>query len=573
MRRLIQKEPGKLIVLEGPDGVGKTTLAAELGNRLEAAGERTRVLSFPGREPGTLGAHVYALHHAPSLFQIESMTAASKQLLHVAAHLDVIESKIQLWLKDGINVILDRYWWSTWVYGRVEGVSTALLDAMMGVERAAWGRTMPALTVLLRRQQPINRDVSAAEWINFQNLYSDLAMRERAETAVLFLDDSPTPQSACDSILAVLQKKASQHAKGLSRQELSIDLVAPERSSTGPVVLTHLSPIKATPVYDTYWKFAVERQEVFFRRLEGRPAPWTDDPILQTFKFTNAYRASDRVSQFLIRNVIYNEKYPTDREEVFFRILLFKLFNKIDTWELLESKLGPILYSEYSFARYDEILTAAMARGERIYSGAYIMPSGGRILGFSTKHRNHLSLLERMMADDAPRKIQDAKTMHAGFDILLTYPTIGEFLAYQFVIDLNYSELTCFSERDFVVPGPGALDGIRKCFVDLGGLNEPELIRFIADQQEREFERLGQRFRSLWGRPLHLIDCQNLFCEVDKYSRVYHPEIAGISGRTRIKQRFSQNPASIGYWYPPKWGLNDHIAANPKNHSLTKGAV
>ena len=58
---------------------------------------------------------------------------------------------------------------------------------------------------------------------------------------------------------------------------------------------------------------------------------------------------------------------------------------------------------------------------------------------------------------------------------------------------------------DFVVPGPGARDGIRKCFVDPGGLNEPELIRLMADLQEQEFERLSLNFQSLWGRQLQLI--------------------------------------------------------------------
>ena len=64
---------------------------------------------------------------------------------------------------------------------------------------------------------------------------------------------------------------------------------------------------------------------------------------------------------------------------------------------------------------------------------------------------------------------------------------------------------------EFVVPGPGALDGIHKCFSDLGGLNEIDIIRLVADRQrqEYEFERLGLEFRSLWGRRLQLIDCQN----------------------------------------------------------------
>ncbi len=83
----------------------------------------------------------------------------------------------------------------------------------------------------------------------------------------------------------------------------------------------------------------------------------------------------------------------------------------------------------------------------------------------------------------------------------------------------------------------------------------------MADRQEQEFDRLGIDFSSLWGRRLQLIDCQNLFCEVDKYSRVRHPEVAGLSGRLRIKQRLSAKQNLPSPWYPPKWGLNEKIAA------------
>jgi len=90
------------------------------------------------------------------------------------------------------------------------------------------------------------------------------------------------------------------------------------------------------------------------------------------------------------------------------------------------------------------------------------------------------------------------------------------------------------------------------------------MIRVMADRQEREFERLGITFRSLFGRRLQLIDCQNLFCEVDKYARVHHPEIAGRSGRSRIKQRFVPKQTQIQYWYPPKWRINHMIPSAPK---------
>jgi len=344
---------------------------------------------------------------------------------------------------------------------------------------------------------------------------------------------------------------------GISKSQLSeSDPIAVHAPLAGP---SHLLPIKVTPVFDTYWRFAVERQSVFCQRVQGIPAPWTTDPVISVHKFTNAYRASDRVSQYMIRHVIYRDDLSKSPSEVLFRTLLFKLFNKIETWKLLEHAFGEITFKNYKFEHYDKVLSQAMRAGGRIYSAAYIMPPGGSAFGHTAKHQNHLRLLERMMADDLAGQLAQLKKMQTAFELLRSYPTIGDFLAYQFATDINYSEITDFSEMDFVIPGPGARDGLRKCFADSAGLNEAELIRLMADNQEREFERLGINFQSLWGRRLQLIDCQNLFCEVDKYARVAHPEVAGISGRTRIKQKFSPTGALDLPWYPPKWGINSKI--------------
>jgi hypothetical protein len=175
------------------------------------------------------------------------------------------------------------------------------------------------------------------------------------------------------------------------------------------------------------------------------------------------------------------------------------------------------------------------------------------------------------MEDELSLQIAGSKTMLDAFTLLRSYPMIGDFLAYQYVTDLNYSTLTDFSEMQFVVPGPGAKGGISKCFASLGGLSEADIIRVVVDRQEIEFERLGIDFKSLWGRPLQLIDCQNLFCEVDKYSRVFHPDITGSSLRTRIKQKFRATSDPIDYWYPPKWGINDKLARqqDDRRHSST----
>ena len=58
-----------------------------------------------------------------------------------------------------------------------------------------------------------------------------------------------------------------------------------------------LNSPKRSKVYDTYWLFASKRFEVFKRRLSNKSGPWTSDPVIANNRFTNVFRASDRVSQ------------------------------------------------------------------------------------------------------------------------------------------------------------------------------------------------------------------------------------------------------------------------------------
>ena len=327
--------------------------------------------------------------------------------------------------------------------------------------------------------------------------------------------------------------------------------------STRPKIFIKRKPVSTSNLYDHYWYLAKKRQDVFFSKLKGERYPWSDDQIINVFKFTNAYRASDRTSQYLIKNVIYNGDQSS--KEVFFRSILFKLFNKIETWELLLDEFESVNYSDFSFIKYDRVLTNAMTRGEKIYSAAYIMPSRGIPTAHSKKHRMHLELIDKMVSDDLPEKISNVKHFEEVYSLLLSYPGIGKFLAFQYAIDLNYSNIINFDEMDFVVAGPGATNGIMKCFSDRAGLTDEDLIKYVADNQENEFKRLELEFKTLWGRPLQLIDCQNLFCEVDKYSRAKFPELSGKNGRSRIKQKYRMHSEAIDYWYPPKWGINELI--------------
>jgi hypothetical protein len=299
-----------------------------------------------------------------------------------------------------------------------------------------------------------------------------------------------------------------------------------------------LSP---TPVFDTYWRFAASRQAVYLARVAGQPGPWTSDPVLRRHRFTNCYRAADRVSQFLISQVCYAGDQTPD--EAFFRTLLFKLFNRTSTWSLLRESLGELRWDTYTFGTYNDVLNRTFAGGTKLYSAAYLMPSPR--LGEDRKHSNHLRLIELMMHSQAAQLIQAAGSMRQEFEVLRSFPGIGDFLAYQYLIDLNYGDFINFDEMEFAVPGPGARDGIRKCFGPASDGIEVEIIRYMADHQEEQFGRLGLSFPGLWGRRLQLVDCQNLFCEVDKYSRVVHPTISGLSGRTRIKQSYRIDTAPV----------------------------
>ena len=304
-----------------------------------------------------------------------------------------------------------------------------------------------------------------------------------------------------------------------------------------------------TGVFDTYWKFAKKRQDVFISRISKKRSPWSGDPIISEYKFTNVYRASDRVSQYLIQNVIYedNQNY----EEVFFRILLFKLFNKIETWEFLLEHLGHTpCWRTFNLSKYEKILKK-LSKDKAVYSQAYIMPSPS--FQKPKKLQNHLLLLKTMMKEKLPNKIIQSKSLKEVYDLMVEQKSFGSFLAFQYTIDINYSDIVDFDENDFVKAGVGAIRGIHKCFSNATKDDYEFIINKMVEIADSEFKRLDLPFKKLFGRSLKLIDCQNIFCEVDKYSRIAHPEI--LSNRKKIKQKFSPNPNPLPQKYPPKWNL------------------
>jgi hypothetical protein len=317
-----------------------------------------------------------------------------------------------------------------------------------------------------------------------------------------------------------------------------------------PLALGHRRLVP-TPVFDSYWRFARRRQDIYEARVAGASGPWTQDAVLGTYRFTNAFRAADRVSQALLR--VQREGAP-EPHEMLFRTLLFRFFNRPATFALLTDRLGEVpSWRMFDAALYEQLLGAELGRGRRLYSPAYIIPAPP--FGLPRKHQNHLALLEHVMSSGAADDLVATTTLRGLFYRLVRLPGLGRFLAFQLAIDMGYAAPWALAESEFVVAGPGAVSGIRKCFTDAGGLAPEEVIRVVAEAQQEEFVARGLPPVTLFGRALQLIDCQNLFCEIDKYARVAHPSVSGVGDRQRIKQRFAAAgpvPAPI---FPAHWGL------------------
>ena len=551
----IQLVPGTLVVFEGPDGVGKTTVSREIATWLHQQGVESEQVSMP-HGGTTLGEIVYRVHHEAEDAGHQRIDSFARQLLHLAAHVEALRQRVRPALDAGKLVLLDRFWWSTCVYGQVDGLTAEQLKALEDLAKVVWEGIEPSTIILLDRERPLDDSVDLLQWFRIRETYQQFASSHNEATPATIVANTQEINEVVTQVREIIA--------GLNRAEpLQSSFSLETHSAIGDI--SHIAPIQPTPVYDLYWQFAAERQRVFIRRLFNERPPWTTDPILLSYKFTNAYRASDRVSQYLIRNVIYRDDLPQTNDELFFRIVLFKLFNRISTWEALEDALGPITWHAYDFLKYDAVLSSLLSARQPIYSPAYMMPSGNRHWGYQRKHQNHLAMLNQMIEDYVPSRLATTTRMQEGFEILESYPTLGPFLSYQLITDINYSELVDYSEMEFVVPGPGAVSGLRKCFTDSGGLNDAELIRFVCDRQDLEFQRLNLNFIDLWGRPLQLIDCQNLFCEIDKYSRVAFPQIKVPGGRTHIKHRFQASDQPLPVWYPPKWEINKYVADSPNS--------
>ena len=150
-----------------------------------------------------------------------------------------------------------------------------------------------------------------------------------------------------------------------------------------------------------YFYFIQERMNVFWRKLNGE-SNLTDDPILKKYKFTNVYRACDRTSQYLIRDVIYKDISAYSAEDVLLRILIFKIFNKIETWDYLSKVLPePITIKNFDPHFISQILSKRQ-KTHPIFNNAYMMTGSHQLYNhLSSKHEKWLTMVKQEFIDSS----------------------------------------------------------------------------------------------------------------------------------------------------------------------------
>lgn len=297
---------------------------------------------------------------------------------------------------------------------------------------------------------------------------------------------------------------------------------------------------------EAFFAFVYERQRIWYNRtILHQLQPWTDDKILQTYKFCNVYRELDG-GTIAISKYLQQEYSP---EKKLFNIVAYRFFNRRNTIEhLFGGMLNP---QNFNVAEYEKSWDNIKQK-ENIFSNAYLISSHPYNAAYRPQDK-HIQIL-LMLKDLAPKMknfVQDLQNHEAqdGLEIVRQYvPLAGPFLSGQILLDATYAEnIVSYTANDFLVVGPGAHWGLNIIFgKKLSKTEAEDKCRYLYQIQAEKFAQLKQKTNKNWfdicwqnkkypNYPyLCLHDIQNSLCEFRKYWRLK-------SGEKAKRRYFIQN--------------------------------
>ena len=301
---------------------------------------------------------------------------------------------------------------------------------------------------------------------------------------------------------------------------------------------------------ERFFTYARERYNILQRRRideSGDPQimvagpPWTEDPILQQYRFCNIFREDDRTTRW-IRSHITEGGYG---DRLVGAMIIARWFNRIETLKVLlpPRECEPpywrrnLLYNWDPGLLYDWAARMKSRLGgiSPLVTGAYMVktPAGMRKLD------GLLWCMEQVLPD--ARQLHERFTgpisLRSATEMLSSYPYLGPFMAYEIVTDLRHSILSDAPDiMTWANPGPGCTRGVSRIFCgDRGVLNrhsrdDYEYIQ-VCMQQLLVVSQDGRHWPSDWPA-WEMREVEHTLCEFDKYERAR-------LGQGTPKQRYS----------------------------------
>jgi hypothetical protein len=290
-----------------------------------------------------------------------------------------------------------------------------------------------------------------------------------------------------------------------------------------------------------FYTFLRKRESIRLAKLQGKPFPWTDDPVLREYKFTNVRREHDRTTQELIQRFYSKQGQTSDLRTILFNCALFRYFGTYEFATALGWQDG--LNGDH----IKKLAAQRLAAGERVFTGAYIITNQGikapkeevvvdmflTPLWQASKRLTEFMLFTEGNWSDTTNELQKLQ----GFGG-------SGFMAKETLLDTMHCAFWpkgLPSDYDTFTPiGPGARRGINR--VRGAHIDSPlkfsamlDIIRELtAAQSDKPASMQPDRnWPEAWGK-LAPTDIQFQLCEFDKYERVLHGE---GKPRSRYKQR------------------------------------
>lgn len=294
-------------------------------------------------------------------------------------------------------------------------------------------------------------------------------------------------------------------------------------------------PGLATAHVSSFWYWITERHAIYERRQAGQPKPWTHDPILRAYKFTNPFRQNDTGTVWLTKNFLDpHREVPHDADcpellqlpanrtadcqctemvhhlsTVAFNICWYRMFNWTGTGELLGWQ------TDWNEAAVVEKLSKALAEGKQVFTGAHIVRSAFGVpkidsIAAVCSDLHHMCYTAGALVTC----VREEKSLQRVFDMLLQVDYVGPFMAYEMVTDMRWTPLLddAHDINTWANAGPGALRGLER-------LQMPRKNQREANASMREL--LEQSREALTTLPaLEMRDIEHSLCEFDKYMRI-----------------------------------------------------